>query len=69
MKHERFKALADGLKHKQWHSQHRMYRTSAGDIHTFGVAASTADSASGSFSRQIPPLPVMPAVGRFAIHK
>jgi hypothetical protein len=30
---------------------------------TFGILAPTADSASGSFSRQLPPLPVTPAVG------
>ena len=29
---------------------------------TFGILASTADSASGSFIRQVPPLPVTPAV-------
>jgi len=29
---------------------------------TFGTPASTADSAFGGFSRQIPPLPVTPAV-------
>ena len=32
--------------------------------HTFGILAPTADSASGGFFRQIPPLPVTPAVGR-----
>jgi hypothetical protein len=31
---------------------------------TFDEAAPTADSASGGFSRQIPPLPVTPAVGQ-----
>lgn len=29
--------------------------------HTFGILAPTADSASGGFVRQIPPLPVTPA--------
>jgi hypothetical protein len=33
-----------------------------------GKATPTADSASGSFSRQIPRLPVTPAVGRFLIN-
>jgi hypothetical protein len=32
--------------------------------HTFGTPAPTADSASGGFVRQIPPLPVTPAVGQ-----
>jgi hypothetical protein len=31
---------------------------------TFGESAPTADSASGGFIRQIPPLPVTPAVGQ-----
>jgi hypothetical protein len=35
---------------------------------TFGVAAPTADSASGGFSRQFPPLPVTQTVGRFLIN-
>ena len=34
--------------------------------HTFGDSAPTADSASGGFSRQFPPLPVTPAVGQLA---
>ena len=41
---------------------HRVHRTSAGIRHTFRVAPQTADSASGGFIRQIPPLPVPPAV-------
>jgi hypothetical protein len=32
--------------------------------HTFGILAPTADSASGGFVRQIPPLPVTPAIGQ-----
>jgi hypothetical protein len=36
-----------------------------GFARTFGVAAPTADSASGGFSSQFPPLPVTPAVGLF----
>jgi hypothetical protein len=36
--------------------------TSAGFAHTFGDSAPTADSASGGFVRQIPRLPVTPAV-------
>jgi len=35
-----------------------------GFARTFGDSAPTADSASGSFSRQIPHLPLTPAVGR-----
>jgi hypothetical protein len=31
--------------------------------HTFGIQPQTADSASGGFVRQFPPLPVTPAVG------
>ena len=34
---------------------------------TFGILAPTANSASGGFLRQIPPLPVTPAVGRFKV--
>jgi hypothetical protein len=33
----------------------------------FGECAPTADSASGDFFRQVPPLPVAPAVGRIEI--
>jgi len=52
-------------------AQHRMHRTSAGAAHTFRILAPTADSASGGFVRhivpmvlrEIPPLPVTPAVG------
>jgi len=44
-------------------AQHRVHRTSAGCAHTFGIQPQTADSASGGFVRQIPPLPVTPAVG------
>jgi len=40
-----------------------VHRTSAGAAHTFGIQSPTADSASGGFSRQVPPLPVTPAVG------
>jgi len=40
-----------------------LHRTSAGCAHTFGILAPTADSASGGFVRQFPPLPVTPAVG------
>jgi len=36
-----------------------------GFARTFGDSAPTADSASGSFSRQIPHLPLTPAVGLF----
>ncbi len=36
-------------------AQHRAHWTSAGFAHTFGDSAPTADSASGGFSRQIPP--------------
>jgi len=35
-----------------------------GFARTFGDSAPTADSASGSFSRQIPHLPLTPAVGQ-----
>ena len=36
--------------------------------HTFGIQPQTADSAPGGFVRQVPPLPVTPAVG-LAGHK
>jgi hypothetical protein len=41
-----------------------VHRTSAGAARAFGSAAPTADSASGGFVRQIPRLPVTPAVRR-----
>jgi len=40
-----------------------VHRTSAGFALTFGDSAPTADSASGGFFRQVPPLPVTLAVG------
>jgi hypothetical protein len=35
--------------------------------HTFGIQPQTADSASGGFVRQVPPLPVTPAVMRLSV--
>jgi len=43
-------------------AQHRVHRTSAGAARTFGEAAPMADLASGGFVRQLPRLPVTPAV-------
>ena len=37
-----------------------------GFVRTFGIMAPTADSASGGFIRQVPPLPVTPAVRYYA---
>jgi len=42
-----------------------VHRTSAGIAHTCGDSAPMVGSASGGFVRQVPPLPVTPAVGRF----
>jgi hypothetical protein len=47
-------------------AQHCVHWTSAGFAHTFGDSAPTADLASGGFVRQVPHLPVTPAVGRLA---
>ena len=41
-------------RHLDW-----VHRTSAGRARTFREVAQAADSASGGFLRQVPPLPVM----------